>query len=65
METTIGKKKMLGLSETYTDVKAGEPLVLIGSAGFLEVSINQGNAQKYFKVDKGSKIIIEIDQSPF
>ena len=65
METTIGKKKMLGLSKTYTDVKPGEPLVLIGSAGFLEVSINQGNAQKYFKADKGSKIIIEIGQSPF
>jgi len=65
LETTIGKKKIIGLSETYTDVKAGEPLALIGSAGFLEVSINQGNAQRYFKVDKGSKIIIEIGQSPF
>ena len=65
LETTIGKKKIIGLSETYTDVKAGEPLVLIGSAGFLEVSINQGNAQKYFKADKGSKIIVEIGQSPF
>lgn len=59
METTIGKKKIAGLSKTYTDVKAGESLVLIGSAGFLEVSINQGNAQRYFKADKGSKIIIE------
>ncbi|HHT9116798.1 MAG TPA: SAM hydrolase/SAM-dependent halogenase family protein, partial [Candidatus Wunengus californicus] len=59
METTIGMKKIVGLSKTYTDAKPGEPLVLFGSAGFLEVSINQGNAQKYFKVDKGSKIIIE------
>ena len=55
----------MGLSKTYTDVKPGEPLVLFGSTGFLEVSINQGNAQRYFKVDKGSKIIIEIGQSPF
>ena len=59
METTIGKKKIMGLSKTYTDVQAGEPLALIGSAGFLEVSVNQGNAQKYFKADKGSKIIIK------
>ena len=65
LETTIGKKKIMGLSKTYTDVKPGEPLVLFGSAGFLEVSINQGNAQRYFKADKGSKIIIEIGQSPF
>ena len=59
METTIGKKKIMGLNKTYTDVKAGEPIALIGSAGFFEVSINQGNAQRYFKVDKGSKIIIK------
>ncbi len=65
METTIGKKKIIGWSKTYTDVKSGEPLVLFGSAGFLEVSINQGNAQRHFKVNKGSKIIIEIGQSSF
>ena len=61
METTIGKKKIMGLSKTYTDVKAGEPLVLFGSAGFLEASVNQGNAQKYFKVDKGNKVIIRCN----
>jgi len=65
LETTIGKKKIVGLCKTYTDAKPGEPLVLFGSAGFLEVSVNQGNAQKYFKADKGSKIIVEIGQSPF
>lgn len=58
IEIKIGKKKVIGLNNTYTDVKIGRPLVLLGSAGFLEVSINQGNAQKYFGVDKGSKIII-------
>ncbi|HHT9160083.1 MAG TPA: SAM hydrolase/SAM-dependent halogenase family protein [Candidatus Brocadiaceae bacterium] len=61
IETTIGKKRIVGLSKTYTDAKPGEPLVLIGSAGFLEVSINQGNAQKYFKVDKGNKVIIKCN----
>ncbi|NUO07589.1 MAG: SAM-dependent chlorinase/fluorinase [Candidatus Brocadia sp.] len=60
IKTTIGKKKIRGLSKTYTDVKAGEPLVLLGSADFLEISINQGNAQKYFKMDRGKKIMVEI-----
>ncbi len=60
IETVIGKKKIIGLSKTYTDVKPGEPLVLFGSAGFLEVSINQGNAQRYFRVDRGNKIRVEM-----
>lgn len=61
METTIGKKKIVGLSKTYTDAKPREPLVLFGSAGFLEVSINQGNARKYFRVDRGNKVIIKCN----
>lgn len=61
IETTLGKKKIMGLSKTYTDVKPGEPLVLFGSAGFLEISINQGNAQKYFKVDRGNKVLIKCN----
>lgn len=60
VKTTIGKKSIWGFCTTYADVKAGAPLVLPGSAGFLEVSINQGNAQKYFKVERGDKIRIEM-----
>jgi hypothetical protein len=60
IETIIGKKKVAGLNKTYTDVQPGEPLVLFGSAGFLEVSVNQGNARKYFKADKGKKIIVKM-----
>jgi len=55
-ETTIGGKKIRGLSTTYVNVQVGKPLILFGSAGFLEVSVNQGNAQKYFNVDKGDTI---------
>lgn len=61
IETAIGRKKIIGLSKTYTDVKPGEPLILFGSADFLEVSVNQGNAKKYFSVDKGSKVLIKCN----
>ncbi|MCF6148537.1 MAG: SAM-dependent chlorinase/fluorinase [Candidatus Kuenenia sp.] len=56
---TIGTMKIRGLNKTYAEVKAGMPLALIGSAGFLEISLNQGNAQKYFKVKQGQKVCID------
>lgn len=65
LETTIGRKKIVGLCKTYTDVKAGEPLLLFGSTGFLEVSINRGNAQEYFKVDQGRTINILINETTY
>ena len=58
LEVTIGKRKIIGLSNTYVDGETAKPLILFGSAGFLEVSVNQGNAQKYFKARRGNKIII-------
>ena len=56
---TVGKEKIKGLSNTYADVKTGMPLMLIGSAGFLEISVNQGNAGKHFKAKQGHKVYLD------
>lgn len=56
---TVGTMKIRGLKKTYADVKTGMPLALIGSAGFLEISLNQGNARKYFKAKEGQKVCID------
>ena len=38
------------LSNSYTDVKINEPLAIIGSSGYLEVSIRNGDACKNFNI---------------
>lgn len=48
----------LKLCRAYADVKAKKPLALIGSHDFLEISVNQGNAARMFKVKAGDKVII-------
>lgn len=63
LEMSIGKKKIAGLQNTYADAPAGESLFFFGSAGFLEVSVNQGNAQTYFKAKRGDKISVGIKSS--
>lgn len=60
MKTVIGKKKIVGLSAAYADVRVGSPLVLWGSAGFLEISVNQGDARKYFQARRGSAATISF-----
>ncbi|MEO8396959.1 MAG: SAM-dependent chlorinase/fluorinase [Chloroflexota bacterium] len=38
----------LAIRHTYAEVEKGEPLALVGSSGYLELSLNQGNfAEKY------------------
>ncbi|MGD8239878.1 MAG: SAM-dependent chlorinase/fluorinase, partial [Armatimonadota bacterium] len=40
----IGKRTIEGLSQSYADVREGEPLAVVGSWGYVEISICNGSA---------------------
>jgi S-adenosylmethionine hydrolase len=44
--------------KTYGEVEVGESLALIGSHGFLEISVNRGNAARVFKIKNGDALTI-------
>lgn len=48
-----------GLKKTFADVGVGEPVAYIGSSGYLEIAIRQGNAAHTFKLRRGDKIYVE------
>jgi S-adenosylmethionine hydrolase len=53
-----GRKAISGLKKGYWQGKKGEPIALLGSGGFLEISVREGNAQKRLKVRRGDPIWI-------
>lgn len=50
----------LKLCRAYGEVRPKQPLSIIGSYNFLEVSINQDNAAKRFKVEIGETVQISL-----
>ena len=52
----VGKHTLSGLKKGYWEGKKGEMIALIGSGGFLEISVREGNAQKKLKAKRGDKI---------
>jgi len=51
LQLSIQRKKfVIRLCRAYGEVQVGEPLGIIGSHNFLELSMNQGNAAKVFRV---------------
>lgn len=44
------------VATSYNDVKVGDILAIVGSSGFLEISVNQGSASKLIK-DKKVKVV--------
>lgn len=56
----IKGKKILSISQTFSNVPGGTILAYWGSAGFLEIGVNQGSALEKLKAKIGEKVEIEI-----
>jgi S-adenosylmethionine hydrolase len=56
----VGKKTIDGLKKAYCEAKKGGVMALIGSGGFLEVSVREGSARKELDVKRGDKIEVLI-----
>jgi S-adenosylmethionine hydrolase len=53
-----GNKLKLKLCKAYGETKPQESIALIGSHGFLEISVNQGNAAEKFKTKTGDTVVV-------
>jgi hypothetical protein len=52
------RRLTLKLCKNYAEVKKNEALALVGSHGFLELSINRGDAAASYRVKTGDKITL-------
>lgn len=53
-ELAIGTRKLDRLAGNYAEMEPGEPFVIVGSSGFLEVAVNQGSAAKHLGCGPGA-----------
>jgi hypothetical protein len=55
-ELTIGQTKARRLLGSYAEARPGELFVIVGSAGYLEVSMNQGSAAEMLGCENGAEV---------
>ena len=60
MQICIHSNVIAGLSETYTNSDPGSPLALIGSRNYMEIAVNGGSAERYYKAHKGDPVRIRL-----
>jgi len=57
----LGDKTLtLRLCSAYGEVPKQEPLAIIGSSGFLEVAVNQGNASERSQIKTGDPVFLSV-----
>lgn len=54
----IGKHEITSLRSSYADSAPGEVFGILGSTGFLEISMNRGAAARVLDVNKGGEIAV-------
>jgi S-adenosylmethionine hydrolase len=56
----IGRRTIGRVRKSYGDGTRGEVMALVGSGGFLEISIREGNARSALRMQKGEKVKVEL-----
>jgi hypothetical protein len=59
LRVRAGDCTIFGIRSAYEDVGKGEPLLTIGSAGTLEISVREGSAAARLELDAGAKVFLE------
>ncbi|MEO0560007.1 MAG: SAM-dependent chlorinase/fluorinase [Bacteroidota bacterium] len=57
----VGSTILHGLSRTYASVSPGDPLILTGSGGHLEIAVRGGNAAELLSVHRGDSVNLVFD----
>ena len=58
IETKIGEHRILGLVNHYAEGASGQPVVLIGSRGCLEIAVNCGSAAETLRAFRGDDVCV-------
>lgn len=62
LEIKIGNTSIKGLSPSYVATEPNRPLAIMGSFGYLEIALNQGNARHALGIQKGDIITLKYSQ---
>ena len=56
----VKDKVITGVQPAYADQGVGEVLAIVGSRGYLEIAVNQGNALQILDSGLGENILISL-----
>ncbi len=60
VKINVGNGQVSKVVRTFAEGAAGEVVGLIGSSGYLEISVNKGNASRTLGVGRGAEVTVEL-----
>ena len=56
----VGNGAVSKVVQTFSQGASGEAVGIIGSSGFLEISVNKGNAARTLAAARGAEVTVEL-----
>jgi S-adenosyl-L-methionine hydrolase (adenosine-forming) len=60
IKLAVNGKEVRKMARTFGDGIPGEPIAVFGSAGYLEIAVNRGNAARTLGVNRGAEVSLEL-----
>ena len=60
IKLAVNGKEVCKLAQTFAGGLVGEPVAIFGSAGFLEIAVNRGNAARLLGANRGAEVTLDL-----
>ncbi len=60
IKLSVNGKPVVKFAPTFASGTPGEPIALLGSAGYLEIAVNRGSAARTLGANRGAEVILDI-----
>jgi S-adenosylmethionine hydrolase len=60
IKLSVNGKPIVKFGQTFASGNAGEPIAMVGSAGYVEIAVNRGNAARTLGVNRGAEVTLDL-----
>jgi S-adenosylmethionine hydrolase len=60
IKLSVNGKEVKTFTQTFASGVPGEPIALLGSAGFLEIAVNRGSAARVLGANRGAEVTLDL-----
>ena len=60
VKLAVNGKEVRKFAQTFASGNPGEPIAVLGSAGFVEIAVNRGNAARTLGANRGAEVTLDL-----
>ena len=60
IKLAVNGKQVVRFAKTFASGNSGEPIAMLGSAGYVEIAVNRGSAARTLGVNRGAEVTLDL-----